>query len=179
VARTGDFAVHVGLAVGGVAVVGAVYLPVSRRLYSACAGEGATCTIDATTERVRVSAVTEISELRLGVSRMHATSALSEFLAASGLAPHATAIGASVKHMRLASGELDAIVSLSTGEHDWDTCAPEVIVREAGGRLTDGLGNAFIYNQADPRHHHGSITSNGRAHDALVALVAPFAERLS
>jgi 3'(2'), 5'-bisphosphate nucleotidase len=179
VACTGDFAVHVGLAVGGVAVVGAVYQPVTERLYSASAGQGATFTAAGTTRRLHVSSRTNVSELRLGVSRMHAISALTEFLTATNLTSQATSIGASVKHMRLAAGELDAIVSLSTGEHDWDTCAPEIIVREAGGRLTSGLGTPFSYNQADPQHHHGSVTSNGHAHDALISLVAPFAARLS
>ncbi len=87
-------------------------------------------------------------------------------------------MGASIKYMAVARGTLDAAINLSPGECEWDTCAPEVIVREAGGRVSDADGRAFRYNQPNPSHRRGSIVSNGRCHDPLAALVAPFADKL-
>jgi len=174
VARTGEFCVHVALAVGGDAVVGAVLQPTAGALYSAVAGAGASLQIDGRTEPLRVSDIDDLARLRVGVSRLNASSSLGACLTAAGLHERAQVMGASVKHMATARGALDAAINLSPGECEWDTCAPEVILREAGGAMTDGAGQPFRYNQRDVVHRRGSIASNGAAHARLVALVAPY-----
>jgi 3'(2'), 5'-bisphosphate nucleotidase len=175
IARTDQFSVHVGLAVAGAAVVGAVYQPVSGALFAAAAAGGAWRTRGRGGERVRiaVSRAADPAELRIGTSRMNATSRLGQFLAAAGLAGRAVPMGASVKHMAMAEGALEACINLSPGEQEWDTCAPEVIIREAGGMFTDGDGRPFRYNQRDLGHYRGSIASNGACHGALVELLGP------
>lgn len=171
VQRTDDFAVHVGLAVDGEAVVGAVYLPVSGTLYAAARGEGAW----RGHERLHVSSVTDRAAWRLGISRHLLAEALRACLDDAGIGEaQRFRIGASVKHAKVAAGELDAVINLSRGELDWDTCAPEVIVREAGGMYTDGDGRPFRYNQRAIAHARGSIASNGACHAELVALLAPY-----
>ena len=176
VARTGEFAVHVALAIDGVAVVGVVVRPVTASVFYAVAGQGAFCARAGQTERLRVSDRATLAALRIGVSRLNASSRVGAALRAGGLEGNAVTMGASVKYMAIARGALDAAVNLSPGECEWDTCAPEVIVREAGGQVTDGGGRPFRYNQPDPGHHRGSIVSNGRCHDQLAALVDPFAD---
>lgn len=173
VARTGQFAVHVGLAIDGAAAVGAVYLPVAEAMYAAAIGGGAWRTCGGERTRLRVSAAARPAELRIGTSRLNATGRLGRFLAEAGLAARAVPMGASVKHMALAEGALDACVNLSPGEQEWDTLAPEVVIREAGGMFTDGDGRPFRYNGRDLGHHRGSLASNGACHAALVALLRP------
>jgi 3'(2'), 5'-bisphosphate nucleotidase len=173
VARTGQFSVHVALAVDGAAVVGAVYQPVAKVLYSAAAGGGAWRVepdVDKRT-RLHVSDVAAPQWSKIGTSRLNATSRISEFLAATGLRDNAVPMGASVKHMAVAAGELDAAINLSPGETEWDTCAPEVVIREAGGAFTDGDGAPFRYNQRDVNHYRGSLASNGVTHAAWVELL--------
>jgi 3'(2'),5'-bisphosphate nucleotidase len=188
IARTDHFCTHVGLAVDGVAVVGAVLQPVAGRLYSARAGAGAFVQAAqavvhagageaAPRTPLRVSTVTSPGELRAGVGRLNSSGRLGACLAATGLGARAVALGASVKYMALARGDLDLVINLSPGEMEWDTCAPEVVVREAGGAFTDGDGREFHYNQSDPTHRRGSLASNGMGHEALLAQLAPhFAE---
>jgi len=176
ISRTDHFCVHVGLAVDGVATVGAVLQPVAGALYSACAGGGAFLQPGgATTSRVplRVSNRKVPAEMRVGVSRRNPSGRLGTCLTATGLDRQVVALGASVKYMALAHGDLDLVVNLSPGEMEWDTCAPEVVVREAGGLWTDGDGRPFRYNLPDPAHHRGSIASNGGCHAALIELLAP------
>jgi len=178
VARTDQFCVHVGLAVDGVAVVGAVYQPVAGRLYAARAGGGAQVEEEVPggageARALHTSAVADPAELRAGVSRLNASGRLGACLAATGLGGRAVAMGASVKYMALARGELDLVINLSPGEQEWDTCAPEVVMREAGGVLTDGDGRAFLYNQRDTSHRRGSLASNGACHPALLELLRP------
>jgi 3'(2'), 5'-bisphosphate nucleotidase len=179
VARTDQFCVHVGLAVDGVAVVGAVFQPVAGRLYSARAGGGAHVQ-DGDSDgdgkprtRLHASRVADLGEMRAGVSRLNATGRLGACLAATGLDRRAVPMGASVKYNAIARGELDLVINLSPGEMEWDTCAPEVVIREAGGQLTDGDGRVFRYNQRDTAHRRGSLASNGANHAALLAELRP------
>jgi 3'(2'), 5'-bisphosphate nucleotidase len=175
VARTDQFCVHVGLAVDGEAAVGAVFQPVAGRLYSARTGGGAR--VDDGDGRppaaLHVSAIGERAQMRAGVSRLNATGRLGACLAATGLDRRAVAMGASVKYNAVARGELDLVINLSPGEQEWDTCAPEVVVREAGGTFTDGDGRAFRYNQRDTAHRRGSLASNGVIHHALLEQLRP------
>lgn len=55
---------------------------------------------------------------------------------------------------RLASvalGQAD-IALASDNAHDWDIAASDIILSEAGARLTDLAGNKLVYNRADPVH---------------------------
>ena len=52
---------------------------------------------------------------------------------------------------RVGAGEIDAGVA-STDAWDWDIAAADLIVREAGGLLTDLDDREPVYNRANPRH---------------------------
>jgi 3'(2'), 5'-bisphosphate nucleotidase len=173
VARTGEFCVHVGLAVDGIATVGVVHHPVSDATFLAVRGAGAFVEVDGARTRLEVSGVSAPAAVRLGVSRLNISGHLLHALAAAGLDKQAVAMGASVKLMAVARGTLDAVVSFSAAEMEWDACAPEVIVREAGGSFTDLDGRPFAYNQVDLAHRRGSVASNGACHAALLALLRP------
>ncbi len=173
VGRTDDFAVHVALAVDGVPVVGVVYLPVTATLYAATTGDGAWREANGVRGRLHVSANADRTMLRIGISRHHLADRLRTCLDTAQITSRFP-VGASVKHMRLSEGELDAVINLSAREMEWDTCAPEIVIREAGGSYTDGDGRPFRYNQGDIEHHRGSVASNGACHADLIALVAPY-----
>jgi 3'(2'), 5'-bisphosphate nucleotidase len=171
--RSGEFSVHVGFADGGTAVVGAVYQPITRVMYAASAGHGAWRVIDDERTRVHVVPNAQLSALRIGTSRAYPSEALVRFLDAHGITDR-IAMGASTKLVAIAAGELDAVINLGAGECEWDSCAPDVIIREAGGAYTDGDGAPFRYNQPDPMHHRGSLASNGACHAALIEALAGF-----
>ncbi len=174
ISRTGDFCVHIALAIDGVPMVGVVYHPLSSRLYATAPGAGAFVE-DEGGERttLHTSTVANTASLRVGVSRANATYSLKEMLAATGLGARVRIMGASVKLMALAAGELDAVINLTGLEGEWDTCAPEAIIRAAGGLFTDVDGRALLYNQAETVHR-GSIASNGYCHTAVLELVRPY-----
>ncbi len=172
-AQTGDFSVHIGLTIDEQPVLGVVYQPVRQALYHACQGAGAFLESSGTSTRITTSQRREPSELRVGISRLNPDEGLGKCLAASGLAPRAVAMGASVKHMALARGDLDAVLNLSPAEQEWDTCAPQVILTEAGCTVSDGDGHPFRYNQADLYRRRGSVASNGLCHTLMLRVMAP------
>jgi 3'(2'), 5'-bisphosphate nucleotidase len=173
VARTGDFCVHVGLAVDGEAVMGVVYQPVTDALAYAVRGGGAFEEIQGETRVLKASTLAAPGQIRIGVSRLNLDEGLGKCLAAAGMVDRAVRLGASVKHIALARGELDAVLNLSPSEQEWDTCAPEVIMREAGCTVTNGDGIPFRYNQPDLFRPRGSAASNGHCHALVLRVMAP------
>ena len=67
----------------------------------------------------------------------------------------------------VASGEWDITMSL-TQKSDWDLAAGDLVVREAGGLVTDRDAGLLIYNQKIPVH--GSVICAGpQMHAQLLA----------
>jgi 3'-phosphoadenosine 5'-phosphosulfate (PAPS) 3'-phosphatase len=60
---------------------------------------------------------------------------------------------------------------IGAGTNEWDTCAPEIILQEAGGKMTGLFNVPLRYNEPDPRHLDGFIASNGIIHDRAVEAV--------
>ena len=50
----------------------------------------------------------------------------------------------------------------------WDTCAPEAILREAGGRMTDTMNNPLRYDSKELRNLNGLVATNVVMHDRVV-----------
>jgi 3'(2'),5'-bisphosphate nucleotidase len=173
VARTGDFCVHIGFAVDGEAVMGVVYQPTVSSLAFAVRGGGAFEERDGQTRKLAASTLSAPNKIRIGVSRLNLDEGLGKCLAAAGMVDRAVRLGASVKHIALARGDLDAVLNLSPSEQEWDTCAPEVIMREAGCMVTNGDGAPFRYNQPDLFRPRGSAASNGHCHALVLRVMAP------
>lgn len=160
---TDEFAVSVGLVHDGRPILGVIYVPPLDLLYVAAAGRGAWLN----GRRIAPSTQSNVSEARLIVSRSECErDGLGEVLKRVELR-HVDYVGsAALKMVRVASGERDAYITL-TPKNEWDFCAGEAILSEAGGRVTDGRGNVFQYNRKQTRVPH-LTASNGVIHNALL-----------
>ena len=69
----------------------------------------------------------------------------------------------------VADGSADASVSL-TSKRDWDLAAADVILREAGGFLTDAQGALLIYNRPVTRQS-SLVAANPRLHREIITLL--------
>jgi 3'(2'), 5'-bisphosphate nucleotidase len=69
----------------------------------------------------------------------------------------------------------DAEMYLSTSDRmmEWDTCAPEAILRASGGTVSDIRGEPLRYNKTKPNTHFGVLATNGPLHRAAVVALAP------
>lgn len=158
-----EFAVSVGLAVGGRAVVGVVYNPATDELYHASLGGGAF----RNGERVRVSASPAALPVALAsrseIRRGHFDALREEWK----VRPYGST---TCKMIRVADGS--AHLFLSRGpKSEWDVCAADLVVREAGGGVTDAEGRELRYNRPDP-FVHGVLATGGMDHAAVLARVA-------
>jgi 3'(2'), 5'-bisphosphate nucleotidase len=69
--------------------------------------------------------------------------------------------------------QCDVYIHLSSKTKQWDTCAPQVILTEAGGRLSDPFGYPLNYNVPDVQNRNGLVASNGASHDQMIETLAP------
>ena len=73
----------------------------------------------------------------------------------------------------LVERQADLYIHLSPKTKQWDTCAPEAVLAEAGGRMTDLWGGPLRYNTPDVLNRNGLVASNGAAHDAVIRRLGP------
>ena len=152
-----------GLVIDGHPVLGVAYDPWTDRLYTAMKGEGSFCN----GERLAVSTL-GLTEGTVAVTS-RVTSLLGgnpivEAIAATGTGL-ATFSGAVYKSALVARGRFVGYVE--TGVKPHDMVAMQVIVEEAGGRITGLAGEPLDYS----RPFSGAIVSNAVVHDELVAAI--------
>ncbi|MCI0433308.1 MAG: 3'(2'),5'-bisphosphate nucleotidase CysQ [Gemmatimonadetes bacterium] len=171
-ARNGEFSVMIGLVVSGVPILGVVYVPVRRLLYRAAAGDGAWAEEAGSVRRLRCAAPAP-SALRMVGSRSHGDATIEAIRAALGVVEVRPSGSVGLKCALIAEGECDVYVHPVPYLSEWDTCAPEVILREAGGEVTDCVGERLGYNKAEPSQPHGIIACASEVHAQVLAGIRP------
>ena len=166
--KTGEFTIMIGLVEQGRPILGAVYQPVMDTLYYGIKGGGSFSRIgDEESVALRVSAETDLGKFTMLSSRFHRSELEISFAKKLGINNFITR-GSSLKICQIAAGqgELNFNPSNMTWEHD--ICAADIILSEAGGRLTDMDGRIFTYNKSNPRNERGYVASNGAVHEAII-----------
>jgi 3'(2'), 5'-bisphosphate nucleotidase len=168
------FAVMIGLAEAGRPILGVVHQPLGARVYHATRGGGAFMTVgDGAAIAIRTSGTDELVHVRLVASKSHRSKIIDEVRTALGTSDEFNVGSVGLKLGLIARGERDLYVNPSSRSSVWDTCGPEAILTEAGGRLTDLYGRPLEYAHKDVRNRNGLIASNGVVHDAVLARLAP------
>ena len=144
--------VMLGLAEEGRATVGVVLftgLGGHRRTYAAAEGIGAFLVgDDGTRSPIHVSNVTDLASVRCIVSGVDRGKNVDAKLQSLGCQELVRIGGGGADCVRVASGEMvlyadPSMIAVAL----WDSCAPDAIVRAAGGCFTDGRGTAFYYKK--------------------------------
>ncbi|MFG1403547.1 3'(2'),5'-bisphosphate nucleotidase CysQ [Xanthobacter sediminis] len=154
-----DWAVSVALVEDGRPRLAALFAPVLDEMFIAMRGAGArrngapiTATTRATLEGARAAGPVDALDL---IARAAAITRLPR--------GHSLAL----RLARVATDEVDIALSRANS-HDWDLAAADLLVEEAGGRLTTLDAAPLAYNRAVPRHP--PLVCAGRAlHPAALA----------
>lgn len=170
----GDFAVQIGLAEEGECVLGVVYLPLTGVLYRAITREGTWIERPRfAPEKARTSDVKSISTMRLAASRSHRSPRMNKVVQRFGFREEVQRGSVGIKVGLIIEKQCDVYIHLSPRTKQWDTCAPEVILTEAGGRMTDLFGDPLNYNVPDVQNRNGLVASNGASHEQIIETLAP------
>ena len=73
---------------------------------------------------------------------------------------------------QIAERKADLYVLFSDRSCAWDACAPEAVLRAAGGQLTDLAAQPLHYGGTDVRNRRGLLACNAAAFDAVRPVVA-------
>ncbi len=170
--RIDEFAVMIGLAIEGEAKLGVVYNPSADRMYYAAPGAGAFVEEKWSTKRLRVSTISDPSQMVMAMSRSHPSRKVYRIGEKLGVTKHIRHGSVGLKFGLIAEGRAHLYVNASTRTSQWDTCAPEAILREAGGMVTDWNGEPLGYNMPEVRNLRGIVATNGAIHDRALKVAS-------
>jgi len=167
IAGNTEFTVNIALVHGKKPIMGVVYAPARDELYFALKGFGAYLEKNGKIQRINVSDKSKLNKMVLVKSRYHPSEAIKR-LVSKGLFASAKTYGSSLKGCMIAAGKADVYFRFGPIS-EWDICAMNIIIDEAGGILTNLSNQKIQYNSEEPKIH-GFIVSNNRAHDKLIKL---------
>ena len=143
VKRNGEFTVNIALIDHHEPVLGVVAVPVTGVAYAAARGLGAR-RYDANGASALRARAPAARPWRVAASRSHADRRTEAFIRNLGPTERVS-IGSSLKFCLLAEGEIDIYARFGP-TCEWDTAAAQVVVEQAGGRVTDVGLDPLRYN---------------------------------
>ncbi len=141
IAKNGEFTINVALVKDKNPVMGLVMVPVFAQLYHAIYGHGAFCE-DKFANKKKITAAyfdEEQKSLNILCSRSHLNQETEDYINRFK-DPTIIKKGGSMKFMDIARGSAHIYPRFGP-TMEWDTCAPQIIVEEAGGSLIDQTTN--------------------------------------
>lgn len=169
--RTGEFCVIIALVKNYQPILGVIYIPVDNICYFAEKGGGAYMESFDNKNRIVIDKESEFSKMVILTSKYHLGKLEEELANLSDIKEKKQIGSAGIKIARIAQGEAHIYINSSDKSSEWDTCAGELILCEAGGKITDMDGNDLNYNNENPRHLNGYVASNGTRHDDIIKVL--------
>ena len=162
-----EFAVSVALVEGGIPLLGSIFNPATAELFVTTRGGGTFLN----GKRIYCTESTQLTDAVLIVSRSEEKRGeVDPFRNQVG---EVRAVGSvAYKLAQVAAGMGDLNVSVQP-KNEWDVCAGDLLVREAGGQMLDLEGGVRLYNQSDPLIKGGLVAGNKQTCHAMLGLVNP------
>jgi len=168
--ENGEFGVHIGLTENGVPMVGVNYYPVQGMFYFGVKGEGA-YKLGGPLSQINVSNVSDVKDMKLVISKSNPDEDLRGFISDNGLKEPVAVGSAGYKICFVADGSADFYFLAKPNMNLWGCCSGQVILEEAGGKVTDCDGKPIDYRSDDIILNRGFVASNARNHEGIVRLV--------
>ncbi|WP_290545557.1 3'(2'),5'-bisphosphate nucleotidase CysQ [Aestuariivirga sp.] len=153
-----EWCVAAALAVNGRPVLAAVYTPRHDEFFVAALGEGTT--LNGARLSMRDQAALEGARIAGNRKALAGLAHLGISADPSGALP------LQLRLAHVAAGRVAAAVSIGN-RNDWDLAAGELLVAEAGGRVSGTSGEGYIYNRAQP-WQQGLVAAGAKRHAALI-----------
>lgn len=166
--KTGEFSIMIGLVEAGEPALGVVYKPATNELYYARKGEGAYLDNNGVTKKIKVSDIRDLKEGRLVLSRNHFKPKDKLLADKMKISKFRKSGSNGIKIGLIASNQADLFFNLTDKMGKWDSCAPEAILKEAGGMITDIRGEEINYNERETRNKFGIVASNKFIHSQII-----------
>jgi 3'(2'), 5'-bisphosphate nucleotidase len=169
--KNGEFSVMIAFVEEGRIGVGVVLEPARARLTYAVRGGGCWRQVGDGPARVacRVTPNAKLTEATLTQSHSKVAGARSRLVQALNPARVVESYSAGIKLALVARGEADLYLNTYDAFHDWDICAGQLLVEEAGGKVSGIAGQELRYGLEGAWQRDGLLATNGLLHDLAVA----------
>lgn len=146
IAKDNQFTVNIALIEGNKPVLGVISIPAENTVYWAEKGKGAY------KDGKKINCNNERKVLIGSDSNFHSTEATLNFYKEHNIS-EIKRYGSALKFCKIAEGEIDVYARLN-GTMEWDTAAGQIILNEAGGKITDlETGKEIVYNRENQRNN--------------------------
>ncbi len=168
-----DFVVMIGLCINGEPKIGVVYSPVKDILYYGEKNKGSYKLYKNKISKLKVGKISNLKDSRL-ITRstigedkpeIRPRDIIIKTLKTKEKIPQGS-IGGVISLIAENKGDLYFITNNRAGK--WDTCSPQVILEEAGGKITDFNGNSLDYKQKNAKWENYFAMSNRLLHKELL-----------
>lgn len=169
------YAVHIALVYKGRPMIAVVVVPEAGKLYYAQKGLGAFVeTRSGEVKQLQVSQRDRLEDLTILVTKHRQTPEFKKVLHTLPCRQEYKigSIGCRIAAIVEQQGDIYISFSGKSAPKHWDLAAPELILTEAGGKLTHLNGEPLIYDSEDVNQWGCLIGSNGQSHSKLLAEVS-------
>lgn len=173
--HTDYYAIHIALVHKGRPMLAVVVVPEAGKLYYAQKGMGTFVENRAgEIKSLQVSRRDRLEESTILVSHHWQTSEFKQLLTVLPCRQEYKIGSIGCRIAAIVEQQADIYISLSgdSAPKHWDLAAPELILTEAGGKLTHLNGEPLVYDSPDVSQWGGIIGSNGNGHAHLCAEVS-------
>jgi len=178
IAKNGEFSVMIGLAIDGNSRLGIVFRPEQDLLFGGISDTEAWIEEKGIKRSMAVESSKRGEKLRIAVSRSHRHPHMEEIQKKLGISQEIKCGSVGLKVALIANGLADLYIEPGPFTSLWDSCAPEAVMRGAGGKFTDILGKPMEYGTLELKNKKGLVASNGPTHDRIIEVLAPIARQL-
>ena len=160
-----NFVISIGLVQLGKPVLGAIYNPVSKELFSAYKGNG----IKLNGSKHKISDKIDFGQMSMLNSRSETKANLwgpyQKFF------KKLTPIGSIAYKLAMVSANKADMVASLKPKNEWDICAGHCLINESGGKLITSLGEEITYNNPNTLVTPGLVAGNNQVVDQMVDLI--------
>lgn len=170
--KTGEFGIHIGLTYEGTPVLGVNYYPTTETFYSAIKGEGAY----RNSRRIFVRESLDIKDMVAVTSRTSTDKVLTKMIEELEMDEPIMVGSMGLKICKVAEGSADLYALFNSKSSLWDSCSSQVIIEEAGGKITDLNSSMIDYRpEGSLRLKDGVLATNGIMHQKMVDIIRHYA----
>ena len=156
-----EFSVNIGLAYKHKAVLGVVLIPVTGEIFYGVEGLGSFYLKNKNAKPVQIHCNNKTQDITILVSKYHTNEKEQEMIARhKDVIKNVISLGATIKGCKIAKGDAEMSYRFSSNTKEWDTCAMQAIVEQAGGFVLKFDGKPIFYNREDVYNREGYVICN-------------------
>ena len=169
---TGHYAMHLALTYKNKPIVGVVLIPEKNELWISSIEKVWCEKRNGLQLSTNLSDKKILKEMTLVTSRNHSNELLNKLIEKIGFKKIIKMGSVGCKIASIVRGDADIYISLSlsgqSAPKDWDFAAPEIILKKAGGALTDNFNRELSYNKEGFRQEGLIIASNDKDNHSII-----------